>query len=95
MQNARRKNSPTSTISQAVSAKLEDGNVRAAIRLLMSEDSQAVPSPQSLSELREKHPPSSSLLTDLSTPQPQQFVLWMNLNSAKLSYHFLLAQLQD
>ena len=55
-QNAQRKNSRTSTISQAVSAKLEDGNVRAAIRLLMSQDSPAVPSPQSLSELREKHP---------------------------------------
>ena len=74
MQNARRKNSPTSTISQAVSAKLQDGNVRAAIRLLMSEDSPAVLSPQSLNELHEKHPPSSSPLTDLPTPQPQQFV---------------------
>ena len=55
-QNAQRKNSRTSTISQAVSAKLEDRNVRAAIRLLMSQDSPAAPSPQSLSELREKHP---------------------------------------
>ena len=73
-QNAQRKNSRTSTISQAVSAKLEDGNVWAAIRLLMSQDSPAAPSPQSLSELREKHPPSSSPLIDLPTPQPQQFV---------------------
>lgn len=70
--NARRQLSSTSTISQAVSAKLEDGNVRAAIRLLMSEDSPAAPSPQSLSALREKHPPSSSVLTDLPAPQPQQ-----------------------
>ena len=55
--------SSTSTISHAVSAKLEDGNVRAAIRLLMSE---------AVNALREKHPPSSSVLTDLppctSTP---------------------------
>jgi len=43
--NARRQLSSTSTISQAVLAKLEDGNVRAAIRLLMSEDSPAAPSP--------------------------------------------------
>ena len=55
-----------------MSAKLEDGNVRAAIRLLMSEDSPAAPSPQSLSALREKHLPSSSVLTDLPAPQPQQ-----------------------
>ena len=35
--NARRQKSTTSTVSQAVSAKLENSNVRAAIRLLMSE----------------------------------------------------------
>ena len=40
----------------------------------MSEDSPAAPSPQSLSELREKHHPSSSVLTDLPTSQSQQFV---------------------
>jgi len=72
--NARRQKSSSSTISQAVSAKLEDGNVRAAIRLLMSEDSPAAPSPQSLKEIREKHPPSSSGLTDLPTPRSQQCV---------------------
>ena len=65
----------TSTISQAVSAKLEDGNVRAAaIRILMSEDSPAAPSPEAVNALREKHPPSSSVLTDLPAPQPQQCV---------------------
>jgi len=69
--NAQRQLSSTSIISQAVSAKLEDGNVRAAIRLLMSEDSPAAPLPHSLSALREKHPPSSSVLTDLPAPQPQ------------------------
>jgi len=31
----------TATLSQAVSAKLEDGNVRAAVRILMSDDSPA------------------------------------------------------
>ena len=38
---ARRRN--TSTISQVVAAKLEDGNIRAAIRLLVSADTPAAP----------------------------------------------------
>jgi len=58
----RRQTSSTSTISHAVSAKLEDGNVRTAVRLLMSEDNPAAPSPDAVSALREKHPPSSSVL---------------------------------
>jgi len=57
-----------------MSAKLEDGNVRAAVRLLMSEDRPAAPSPEAVNALREKHPPSSSVLTDLPAPQPQQCV---------------------
>jgi len=63
----------SSTLSQAISAKLEDGNVsRAAVRLLMSGDSPAVPSLESLKALGEKHPPASSDLTDLFTPQPDR-----------------------
>jgi len=65
--------SPT-TLSQAISAKLKDGNVRAAVRLLMSADSPAVPSLESLKALREKHPPASSNLTDLPTPQPERCI---------------------
>ena len=38
----------------------------------MSKDSPAAPSPQSLSTLRKKHPPSSSVFTHLPAPQPQQ-----------------------
>ena len=49
------------SISQAVSAKLEDGNVRAALRILMSDDSPAAPSPQSFQAMQEKHPPALSL----------------------------------
>ena len=49
-----------------MSAKLEDGNVRAAIPLLMS--------PETVNELREKRPPSCSVLTDLPAPQPQECV---------------------
>ena len=51
---------------------LEDGNVKAAIRLLMSADSPAEPSQKSLNALRDKHPPPSSDLTDLPTPQSDQ-----------------------
>jgi len=62
----------TTTLSQAISAKLEDGNVRAAVRLLMSQDSPTVPSPESLKALNEKHPPASSSLTDLPVSQSEQ-----------------------
>ena len=41
--------SDDSRLCQAVSAKLEDGNLRAAIRLLMSDDIPATPSAKSLS----------------------------------------------
>jgi len=61
-----------SALSQAISVKLEDGNVRAAVLLLMSGDSPAVPSLESLKALGEKHPPASSDLTDLITPQPDR-----------------------
>ena len=46
----------TVSIGQAVSSKLEDGNVRAAIRILMSTDTPAIPSHESFSKLRDKHP---------------------------------------
>jgi len=62
----------TTTLSQAISAKLEDGNVRAAIRILMSEDSPAVPSAESLQALRQKHPPASSSLSNLLSVQSVQ-----------------------
>jgi len=72
-QSAQQQNAlPLVTLSQAISAKLEDGNVRAAVRLLMSQDSPAVPSPESLQALREKQPPASSNLTDLPSAQSAQ-----------------------
>ena len=66
---------PPTTLSQAISAKLEDGNVRAAVLLLMSQDNPAVPSPESLNALNEKHPPASSSLTDLPASQSEQCML--------------------
>ena len=55
-------------MSQAVAAKLEDGNVRAAIRLLMSDETPVSPSDESLAKLRDKHPAASIQATGLPTP---------------------------
>ena len=68
------KKSQKSTLGQAISAKLEDGNVRSAIRLLMSDDSPAAPSPESLKALRDKHPRASSNLSDLAAARSEQCV---------------------
>jgi len=38
----------------------------------MSDDSPASPSPESLKELNDKHPPASSTLSDLPAPQPAE-----------------------
>ena len=54
-----RRTTTNNTLSQAIAAKLEDGNVRAAIHLLISDDTVAAPSVESLSKLKEKHPVSS------------------------------------
>jgi len=59
----------TPTISQVVAAKLEDGNLRAAIRLLVSADTPAAPSEESLSKLKEKHPPVLDKAGHLPAPQ--------------------------
>jgi len=64
-------------ICQAVAAKLEDGNVRAAVRILISAESPAVPSDASLSKLREKHPPASGKAGNLPVPQQDKLtVCW-------------------
>ena len=60
--------------SQAVSAKLEDGNVRAALRILLSDDCPAAPLPQSFQAMQEKHLPASVALPDLPRPNVQQSV---------------------
>jgi len=63
------------TVSQAVAAKLEDGNVRAAVCILISAESPAVPSDASLSKLREKHPPASGKAGKLPAPQQDNCLL--------------------
>ena len=62
--------SPT-TLAQEVTSKLEDGNLRAAIRLLCSEDTPAPPSLEKLNKLQQKHPQAS--LKDGSLPDPRQY----------------------
>jgi len=68
----RTRTSGDSRLSQAVSAKLEDGNIRAAIRLLMSEDTPAAPSAESFDKLSQKHPPASVSAADLPCPSQGQ-----------------------
>ena len=62
--------SASSLLAQAVSAKLEDGNLRAAIRIICSDDSPAQPSREALQKLQEKHPPASGGLDDLPDMNP-------------------------
>jgi len=50
--------SPDQLLAQAVTSKLEDGNLRAAIRLMCSDDTAAQPSPENVLKLQEKHPPA-------------------------------------
>ena len=52
---------PSAMVAQAIRSKLEDGNLRAAIRLLSSDDTPALPSVDNLARLQEKHPQASPL----------------------------------
>src|SRR2546425_6487636 len=56
------------TLAKRVSAKLEEGNLKAAIRLMISEDSVSSPSAAVLASLQDKHPPSSSGSVVLPSP---------------------------
>ena len=57
-------------MAQAVSAKLEDGNLRAAIRIICSDDSPAQPTGDALQKLQDKHPAASGGLDDLPDINP-------------------------
>jgi len=58
-------------LSRAVSSKVEDGNIKAAIRLLCSEDKPADFSEAVLTALQLKHPPASA--SRVSVPDPLSF----------------------
>jgi len=53
---------------------LEDGNLRAAIRLLVSDDTPAMPSAEGLEKLKEKHPPATLDVSTLPLPQSDNFL---------------------
>jgi len=63
-----RRLSDDAILAQVIAAKLEDGNIRAAIRILCSDDTPAAPSEETLARLQEKHPKSSIIQGSLFAP---------------------------
>ena len=63
--------SPAQQLSKSVSSKLEDGNLKAAIRLLISEDTISSPNENGFHLLQEKHPPATLDLDELQTPEKE------------------------
>ena len=63
--------SPDHLLAQAVTTKLEDGNLRAAIRLMCSDDTPAALSMENLKRLQEKHPQAQPI--GGPSPDPAQF----------------------
>jgi len=76
----------SSSLAQAVSAKLEDGNLRAAIKIICSDDSPAQPTGDALQKLREKQPPASVGLDDLPDICRTQLCRLPNSKCARQSY---------
>lgn len=62
----RKKNSPAS-LSQIIQAKVDDFDIRGAVRVLSSADTQAPHNAATVEALKEKHPPES---LDLVYPEP-------------------------
>ena len=60
--------SKSSSRASAVRAKMEDGNISAAVRILCSEESLAVSNLDTLNKLKEKHPPASSSACPIPLP---------------------------
>jgi len=87
--------SDDSRLCQAVSAKLEDGNLRAAIRLLVSDDTSATLSAESFDQLKQKHPQASLKAADLPSPSPTQC---LSVDESQVRsgpfFHFLPALLE-
>jgi len=76
----------SSSLAQAVSAKLEDGNLRAAIKIICSDDSPAQPTGDALQKLQEKQPPASVGLDDLPDICRTQLCRLPNSKCARQSY---------
>ena len=58
------------SLAAVVTAKIEDGNLRAAIRLLCSDEKMAVDSQSNLEKLQEKHPPAAVDRRPVPRPDP-------------------------
>jgi hypothetical protein len=63
--------SAAAVLLQAVAAKLEDESVKAAIRILTSEKTVAIPSERTVALLKEEHPAAAALSVTL--PSQSQF----------------------
>ena len=59
--------------AKAVTSKLEEGNCKAAIRLICSDDRPATDSAETLDALRVKHPPSAPNRRILCSPDDVRF----------------------
>ena len=59
-------------LAATVSAKIEDGNLKGAIRLLCSEEKMAGVTPETINKLQEKHPPAPADRRPLVSPSPPQ-----------------------
>jgi len=58
-------------LAQAVSSRLEDGDIRGALRLLCSDDVPVEDSPRVMEELQKKHPKAYDDRRTLPCPQEQ------------------------
>ena len=65
---SRRNRNPETTLAAAVSSKIEDGNLKAAIRLLCSEETVAPFDSDTHAQLRASHPPSSLHPSQIEPP---------------------------
>lgn len=88
--NAKRKDRSTSELqlAQAVSTKLEDGNLKAAIRLLISDDTQSTPSTEGLAKLQDKHPALTVDQSALPRPQPGESLTVTEVDVRRLGLSF-------
>jgi len=66
-----KRKTPLDVMAAAVSAKIEDGNIRAALRILCSDDKPAEATQETLTKLEAKHPPAPS--DRQPAPDPNQF----------------------
>jgi len=85
---SRRFVSSSALLSQIITSKLEDGNIKAAVRILNSDKKPSAPSEQKWSKLKDKHPTASKPLDGL--PCRMQFasisVSELDMRRAALSF---------